>query len=750
MRRTAIVVSAGLACLVALGVGLWLWERSRRPPTAKSSAERLLVGFDPNRLDRVQIQMGELRLDRRMKQGVWVPEAGSSDIGGPVRLGRILDRLAVLKAEPVSGEASDRSPQAAPAEDVARITVWRGGARPLVLRFLRQERRMAVHASDREGLYAVDQDVIRLLREELAEARQELALRIHQDRVVKVSLRRKNGAVVLVKEGGRWFVEDDGALAAADSGEVGLLLRMLVGLRVRQRLGQGPGARAPKGLKPPEVSVVVEDGTAHRLDLGGPCPSDPNGRVAGLGEKGEEVVCLGEVDESLLLASFMSLQLFGVTADEVRAAAVGRGRAVLAVEHDPARGGWQRVSPSAGEVDQTATGQWVAALTGLRGQKGSPEDSDAPDGVVAVGRITLTPLVGNPEAVELFAAVRGGEVRWARREAGGRWFALPKEAGPILTADPVSLLSVEVCTFGAEAVVAMGRNLGDGATEISIREGGIWQLVLLKGRKQLGEARKIASALERYRAQVKPSEHSLDMAWKAPVLLVEAGDAELRELLIHQVSTLRATRFVAGRASREHGFDGATVRVTAQYEVNCREEDGTRKCDLESCDVELGGADPRKECHARRPGDGAVFLLPGAVCEVLGRPTVSRQVSETPLDTLTEIHVVAGRARVRFRREEGGDWRSAEGGTGSEGGMGHSLLFLGPLVAEEVVGLDAGRPKDPALTATLRRPHVPPVVLRFYESEGKEGYEVVRGDRPVRYRVRPEPLRKLLSHLQDR
>lgn len=759
MRRSVVLLVVGLGILVAAGVGLWLWERTRRPPPAKRPPERLLIGFEPGRVERVRLEVGGLRVDRQRRGGEWVALPGQPEGVEALRLDVILARLATLQVELVtpSGGRERRAPPANLGEAAASVSVWRGSVRPLRLRFYRQGRRIVVRSSDRPGTYVVEPGILALLTREAQRASQAPALTFALEKVTALRLKRKAGAVSLAQRSGRWFLSDGGAHAAADPALVGQLLRMLQDLRVRKPLGQGAGARAAHGLGSPAFEVTLEAGGPQSIAIGGPCPTDPAGHVAALapGTGPEMVACVGPVIERTLQADFASSRIFSASPDELKAASVQRGGATLALVNRPGSGGWRQISPTEAAVDQTAAARLVTELAELTGKPVPEEGAGAPAGARRIGQVVLTPLVGAPEQLDLYGAGRSEVPEWARRAGGGRWLRLPESAARVVSADPVALRALRVCQSDAEAVLAVARILPSGHTELNLREGGVWQLVLLQGRASLEEAARVAKSLERYRPAAKPGERPSEIEWKKPVLFVEEGDAELRTALIHQLSDVRASAFVASRAARGHGFDRQALRLTTLYQHNCREEDGKRKCDLARCDLELtapraGAARGDAACHGRVPGDGAVFTAPRALCEIAASPVASRRVTDAPLHTLSEIALQAGRERLAFSRKEEGAWRRADGKPLPEGGVSHALLALAPLQAGAIAGYGRARGGAPVLTATLTQPQIAPVVVRFYEDPGGGGYEATRGDRPVRYHVAEASVKRLLALLGRR
>jgi len=749
MKKPIVIVAAVLLLIAGAGGGLWLWERNRQPGGTGPTEQRLLIGFDAERVGRVRIRAGGETVDRKRSEGAWVPVPGRPDSGAAVRLPLVLRTLATLRVTEVR-PAHRRGKRQALGEPVAEIDVWRGRARPLRLLFYRQGGKVLLRSSDRPGRYQVDAKVLRLLLREVRRARRDPVVAFAPDKLASLSLKRGARETSLVRRNDRWYVEDGGALAPADAAQVGRQVRALLQLRITHRLGQGAAAVRTHHLDASQVRITIDDGTPKRLAFGGACPKQPDARLValGTGKKVEAVVCADALPAWVAQARFASNRLFNLTADEVRAASITRGRQTLALINRPGSGGWVMISPTERAVDQSAAARLVVNLTELSGTPVKQNQTMPPAGARTVGHLKVTPVTGSAQRVDLWAAGRGDRVRWARLAGGGRWIELPPTQDRFLSADPVQLRALQVCQADPTLVLAMTRSGLAGKTELLRRDGASWQLVLLQGRRSLAEARRIGVRLHEYQRRPRSAKAQTEPQWSKPVILATETDRAHRATLFHLATSLRARAFVAARSERAHGFGTAPLRLSYRYLHDCKDGRTVNHCQQSTCAVEIGGESPGGGCYARVPGDGAVFLAPKALCEAARRPLASRKVQDIALPRLSQIRLTAGRRSVTLQRTEAGGWRDPQDPKRPSQNLSLALLFLAPLRADRVESYGTARLGKPVLRARLEAPNQPRVRLTFYPGSGEqeeEAYLVVRAGLPVTFRVRAAPVKRLLQ-----
>ncbi|MFH2007203.1 MAG: DUF4340 domain-containing protein [bacterium] len=749
MSLRNLTVLLALALLAGGGILLLVWERGKhRDPAAPDERERLLIGFNPATVERVRVRYGERSAELTRQHGAWVPVSEAAAGGDGVRVGLLLQRLATLTArrvDPKSARGLDIGPRT---RADAEIKVWRGRARSLLVRFHRRGRRLLLTSSDRPGIYQIQGTLLALLRREVGQPTLAAALSFSPKSLATVELQSAQRQL-LVRRSERWFLEDNAAFVPADTTAVSRLLRALLAIRVVRRLGRGAAALSRHGLQKPRLWIRIDDGKRRSLRLGGACPRRAGATLAALGETPPEVVCVLVPDAEALAGPFVSNRLFSVAADEIRAVSVTWGNQTLALVNRPGSGGWSLISPRLDTVDQSAAADFVASLARLSGP--TPRGT-LPEGRHQVGTVALTPLVGSVEHIELWSARRGGPPTWARPVGGERWLQLRTADGPLLAADPILLRSRTLCTAPTDRIIQVWKTGADGVTELANGFGGTWQLVLLSGRKSLEAAAAIAASLETYRpAGSGAPKGPVVLGWKRPVLLVGVPDRVNLAALLHQVSSIRAERFVSGKVKKSHGFGKRQRQLVYVYEHSCTSVDHKRTCKRARCGLTLGGALPDGRCYARPAGAGVVFVASAALCKALRTPVVSRQVVSMALHRLDSITLTRGGKAIRLTRTARGGWKTSnKSQAGSWETAASALLTLAPLTAEAVDGYSGRTTGKETVRVVLRAPQIPPVELRFHTSEapGEDQAWVYRKGLPVQYRV-PKQLVTSLIRLTD-
>jgi len=743
MTRGALVAVVAVLALGAAGAGLLFWERSRGQRTADQGpkAERLLIGLNPQTVRRVRFRYGDRTVEFVKKHGVWEPSSGAS-VGSTVRVAVLLQRIATLRVRLATGARGRGQKLGRPLAD---IKVWRGRARPVMVRLYRPAHRLVLTTSDRPGVYHADAEILQVLRQELKRPRLPPVWPIDPQHLASVEIQTQT-TVTLVRRSGRWFLEDSAALAPAAPETVGRLLRALQTLRVTHRLGIGAAAVSNHGLDKPAVTIRVDDGAKRTLRLGGPCPRSKGAVLATLGGKTPAVLCVTRPDPGSLTGPFVSTLLFSVAADEIKAINITRGKKTLALVNRPGSGGWRMISPSEGVVDQTAAAGLATDLARLDGQPPTKEAPRPPDDAHRVGSVVLTPLAGSEEQVELHGA-RKEPTLWARRMGGGRWFRIRPADVRLLAADPVLLRSRNLCSEPNKRIQRVVKTHPGRVTELLVNQRGNWQLVLLAGRLGLDRAVRIGAKLEDYRPAARRGTSTLrDSGWKRPVLLAGNPDRAHLNTLLFQLQAIRAQGFVASRARRDHGFGHDGLRLAYDYLHSCKNDaKGKRQCQRARCAVELGSAKAGGGCYARKTDDPAVFVASAALCRAARSPVASRRAVSASGHRLASITLRQGDKIRRLVRTPGRGWKRPpeisvlawESATGV-------ILQLAPLTARAVGGYGPGKMGERALTVVLRARDMSAIRLEFYDDASDTAHRwMVRKGLPVRYKVSKQMMRDL-------
>jgi hypothetical protein len=743
MSRGGLAAVAVVLALGAAGAGLLMWERARdrRSADDRPRAERLLIGLNPQTVRRVRFRCQDRTAEFVRRHGVWEPASGANPVT-TVRVGVLLQRIATVRVRLATRYKRRERKLGRPLAD---IKVWRGRARPVIVRLYRPGRRLLLTTSDRPGVYDADAGLLQVLRQEL---RQPVLPPIWPLKLLQLALVevRAKTTVTLVRRTGRWFLEDRAALAPADLTAVGRLLRAIQAIRVTHRVAQGAAAVIKHGLDKPRLTIVVDDGTKRTLRLGGPCPRAKGAVLATLGGKSPAVLCVTRPDPKSLEGPFVSRRLFSVAADEIKAIAVTRGKQTLALVSRPGSGGWRMISPTEGTVDQVAAASFVTDVSRLEGQPPTADAIHPPRRARRVGSVQLTPLVGSEERFELHAAQA---TLWARRMGGLRWFRIRSADVPLLAADPVLLRSRNLCRGKGKQILRMVKTHPGRVTELAVIERGNWQLVLLSGRLGLDKATRIGAKLENYRSTARRGATALAaLAWKRPVLLVGSPDRAHLNTLLYQLLAIRAQAFVASRTRREHGFGAQSLRLTYLYLHDCKNDaKGKKQCQRSRCGIELGSPRTGGGCYIRRTGDPVVFVASAALCKAARSPLVSRRVVSAAMHRLASITLRHGGKTRRLIRTPRGGWkRPREISTITWESATGALLQLAPLTARAVGGYGHTKRGDRTLTVVLNLRDMPAIQLDFYDDDSDPAHRwMVRKGLPVRYKVSRRMVRSLLQ-----
>jgi len=762
MSRGALLTVVVVLVLGAAVAGLFLWERTRSDSSSESEArtERLLIGLNPQTVRRVRFSHGDRTMEFKREPSGWEPVTASSQ-SITVRVDVLLLRIATLRVRLVTGAKSRRRKLGRP---LVELKVWRGQARPIIVRLYRPGRILMITTSDRPGIYQTDPKLLTDLRRELQQPRLPPIWPLKPLQLASVEVQTQT-SVTLVRRKGRWFLEDSSALAPADSTAVGRLLRALESLRVTHRLGQGAAAVTKHGLDKPRVTVRVDDGSKRTLRLGGPCPRSKDSVVATVGGKVPAVVCVTNPEPRSLTGPFVSARLFSLAADEIKAIRVTRGKRILALENHPGSGGWKMSARSSSQrvVDQLAAASFLADMAQIAGQApGNQASQLPPDKLRRVGSVAMTPLVGSEESLDLFAASRKEQTLWVRRVGGARWIRIRPTDTRLLTADPVLLRSRNLCSEPGKRILRLTKTQPGRVTELVQNQRGIWQLVLLTGKMSFKKATRIGAKLEQYRPAARQGATPAQaMVWRRPVLLVSNPDRVHLNTLLHHIKAIRAQAFVASRARKVHGLGPNRIRLSFFYQHSCKTDAGGKKqCQHARCNLELGSPRPGSQpqniggCYARQADDPAVFVANEGLCRAARTPLANRRAIRETMLQLTSITLRKGRKTRRLVRAPNGGWkRPPEVSALAWESAAGALLQLAPLTAQAVDGYGRGRARGRGkgknnykleLTVVLTVSGLPAMQLDFFDdgSDSKHRWMVRKG-LPMRYKVSKRMVRGL-------
>ncbi len=740
MNRGVLYAIVAVLVLGAAGAGLLLWERSRgrSDDDAKPQAERLLIGLNPQTVQRVRFRWGDRSVELVKKHGNWEPATGNSVLS-TVRVDLLLQRIATLRVRLMRRQKRRGRRLGKPLAD---IKVWRGRTRAVIVRFYatrgsQKPSGVLVTTTDRPGVYRADAKLLKVLKRELRQPQLPTVWPLKIDKVASVELKGKV-SVTLVRRSGRWHLADNAAYAPADQTAVGRLLRAIQAMQVTHKLGKGAALVSKHGLDKPRITLKVDDGTKRTLLVGGACPRSPGAKVATRGGSSKAVFCVSLPDHKAFRGPFVNTRLFSTSADEIKAINVTRGKQTLALVNRPGSGGWAQISPDQRKVDQVAAASFVADVARLNGQLPDGAVQSPPPKAKRVGSVLLTPLVGSEERLELHATHKSPRL-WARRMGGSRWFKVRLADQRLLTADPVLLRSRSLCNEPGKKFLHVVKTHPGRVTELLASQRGNWQLVLLAGRVGFAKAKRIGSKLQDYRPAAKAGATAPQaIVWKRPVLLVGQADRAHLNTLLFQLRAIRALGFVGSQALKEHGFGGGSLQLSYRYLHSCKVGDlGKKVCQQAQCSLELGADRAGGGCYARQTGQKAVFLASAPLCKAARSPVASRRVVGAAIHRLASITLLHKGKKRRLFRVPGRGWKRPkeisalawESATGV-------LLQLAPMTARSVAGYGRGDMGAVEISVVLKIKEMPAIRLDFYDDTSDPAHRwMVRKGLPVRYKV---------------
>ncbi|MCB9591679.1 MAG: DUF4340 domain-containing protein [Sandaracinaceae bacterium] len=512
------------------------------------------------------------------------------------------------------------------------------------------------------------------------------------------------------REDGVWLVREPGH-GWANQGLVDRLTRLTRELEASRFISEEAGDLSEYGLDEPWHELVVTRGEAitdhrvARLRVGSACADHDGERYAIAADAGP-VICVRESDlEALTIDGDRTREarLLPVADASIETVVITRGDLRVELRHEDDR--WKlRTGPEGGasaraDADDGAVGAWLAALRDERAN--AYEDfvegvhgTDAPTARVRIERR------GEEPALELVFGASDDEGIWVRRGDEDALVHFGPGVRPELEVDGLRFRSRQV--FEADAAEASRVSATVGAVENrAVRgEAGHWAL-------------------------------------EAPIE-ADADSVVVRETT-RQLSNLRAERFVAEEAAREHGLAAPFATVHATFTPA---EGAARELTLRLGAETVGGR------FAQVEGADVVFVLSTDRVAALTRPLVSLDLLTIDPDGLESLRLERGEEAFDLRRE-GTAWQLADGGTPHEARTQALMDRLGTLRAVGVVAYndDLGPVALRVIAtrrATVEGDHTVTLEVGEATGEGDDAYVPVRrAGLQVIYRVRPDTLRSL-------
>ncbi|MCA9575313.1 MAG: DUF4340 domain-containing protein [Sandaracinaceae bacterium] len=456
------------------------------------------------------------------------------------------------------------------------------------------------------------------------------------------------------------------------------------------------------------------------LVVGAACGEHEGQRYARAGEDGP-LVCVNERDLAPLLRSASELrELRPITLPDTDIEAIDlvAGADSLHIEDEDGEWSYRLVrggaAPVTGEVDPDAFSEWLSGIRSLETiEAESVDEAELGRRGLSAPRVTLT-MHGRGSAPDHTLAMGGSDMRgvFLRRDEELVALVVPTDVEQQLAVSVVHFLPRRLLRERAEALV------------------------------QVATTGAIAQTLER--------DGDGDFELSAPV--VAPADGAAARDLARRLATLEAARFVAEAPAPEHGL--ATPRLTARFRFEGALEDDQDDADEDAHGEHDGhdhgetpsgpsapprthvlklGADTEGGAFAQLDERREVFVLPGAVVELLLRALVSNDLLRTSRVDLEGVRLEQEGVTIDVTHD--GAFFVARGQRIPE------ERFEPVLMALERMRAESGRygvSFDPALTVGVTRDERANAPQRYTLRVGPAGAthtDVQRADLNVTFRV---------------
>lgn len=459
-------------------------------------------------------------------------------------------------------------------------------------------------------------------------------------------------------------------------------------------------------LSTASVKIVVNDGAAHEVVVGGECSLD------GKKHKGEVLVkreqkpaatfCVNERELRKILRpvkEFRDLKLGSIPLDQLEKLVVAAGSKKLVLEKTK-KGDWKISSGTAAskdkdqKADSAQVGRFLDDLQAFtvlgysfpKGGQLGPYGLEQPEAT-----LSMTSADGRTEVLELGAL--SGEYRHLRRKGEAAVLLLHKEIAERFLPDPLFFRDRQVMSFDQidlKKIVLKSASI----TEELTKKEGTWTLT-------------------------KP--------------FVLKADSDQVDTIIRTASALKATKFVGRKVLPEHGFGGAEARTLRFYVEPDKDLDakipGKEKPKKKTpvWHVLLLGKDlvVGKGCYGRLGDKNEVFVLSKQICTDLRSPMADRSVMEITPAEATQMSYDGPKGKEELTKR-GPEWYRKAGPKVEQGSVQDLLTTLQNLKASEVVAYGKPLPEHGrgkpfiAISVTLQKDKRQTLYLGA-EKPGKDG-----------------------------
>ncbi|AKF06420.1 DUF4340 domain-containing protein [Sandaracinus amylolyticus] len=744
-KRTTIVLGV-IALAMALFIGIF---ESGMLSTGELEARRgrVLQRFVRPRVSDVELVSGETRivLHRDREEDLDEFELGHWQLTAPIAsdadqdaVDQLLSSLEWLEARRSLSGISDEDrarfglaePRATVRFTVAGedVTVVLGGEDP-------RGDGVYVGVSDRPGeAFVVGQDFVEALQHDVAHfRRKELFDSVRSADVSAVELSTQQERARVERTEGGWMLREPyEALARTASLEE--IFSMTREVRATRFLDDGDLAR--HGLDQPSRELVIRRERAEdeanraplRLRIGGACPGREAEVVARVGDEGPIVCVTAESISTLDLGvdRLRESRLVAMRDDEMERAEID-GDADYQLRREDMS--WQIVQgEDARAADDDAVADWTREMRALEALAYEPATDEALRARgLAAPRATITLHRSDQERSERVAlGTTDGDGVWVRRGDDPQIARFPLAAVELLTAPAIR--------FRDRRLV---RDVETNAQDLVVLREGVEERVQKRGTE-----------------------------WRVTTPVEIAADGVVTRDVVRAIASLTAVRFVADRASAEHGLERPRFVVTATFEGALPDEDdGADEHDHEHGEhadeeetpprvlVLRIGAATEGGAFAQLGEDPAVLVVASELIESLEGPLASRDLLAVESSELESLALVRGGERVELRRE-GDGWTAGQGPADEA----RTTLILDRLASMRAVGTTRyGEPApadgmaSPVLVLEIRRRSGSPEQYELRVgapgAAGADGwYHARRSDLAVGFRLGAAVVRAFLDY----
>lgn len=368
----------GILALVAAGLGLLIafWDRDDDTARARMERARRAFRFEPDRVDRLRIEAGDLSIECRLHGRQWHLVRPMDARADSIAIERLLDALQELpRGDIILPSRRAENPYAPYGLDDPRacISIIEGATtnRILIGRRTPLGDGIYVRQSDHAGLARIDTSLLALLPAGAEALRDRSLLSGTPAAIERLDVRGPSGYIQLARQSeGTWRMFQP-FTARADSATVAALVEQLLSCSVVQFVQDAVADLAPYGLDSQSALTAVvntDSGDGSQvLAIGDPLPNATNLVYARLQAETSVYAVPASVRQALLVRpdDLRDRRIPGTDPNAVDRVRIAEGETVL----EFARAGgeaWQLVSPVRAAAESSAIDELLRLWANVR------------------------------------------------------------------------------------------------------------------------------------------------------------------------------------------------------------------------------------------------------------------------------------------------------------------------------------------------------------------------------------------------